>query len=88
MVNKRDTKPVLNWGYSLARKTDKLAKTFKCTDRNTWGKYQNWSTACVRKVFQGILSIAEDCLGISDKWEGAQGKTMLRNSTAEHSRRE
>lgn len=41
MVNKRDTKPVLNWGYSLARKTDKLAKTFKYTDRNTWGKYQN-----------------------------------------------
>lgn len=39
-------------------------------------------------MFQGILPTAEDDLGISDKWEGAQRKTKLRNSTAECPRRE
>lgn len=34
-------------------------------------------------MFQGILPIAENGLGISSKWEGAQGETKLRKSTAE-----
>lgn len=41
IVNKRDTKPALKWSDSRARKADKSAKMFTCTDKNTWGKYQN-----------------------------------------------
>lgn len=41
IVNKRDTKPALKWSDSRARKADKSVKMFTCTDKNTWGKYQN-----------------------------------------------
>lgn len=40
VVNKRDMKPTINWGYDLVGKTDKSSKTVKHTDGNKWRKYK------------------------------------------------